>query len=183
MKYLYYLYFLGLYGISSVVSAVIYKHTDIYGRITYSNTPIKGAVRITTDPEEKRREKERALAAKRLQSQKKEGLYPPTPTAKSASVMTLQNKALPGTLISRDVTDISAQIDPSLQKARDSQRGRILVSELNTELTLQQKAQRNLIYERAKPNPDLSQIKILEDDLRVHGNNVAALQKEIQRIK
>ena len=185
MKSISYLYFLALCGISSTVSAVIYKHTDIHGRVTYSSTPIKGATRITTDPEEKRREKmlaEKTAAAKRLQSKKTTDSQT-TFATQPGSVPTLQNKALPGTLIARSGTGISPQIDPAIQKARDTQRGRILASELNAELALYQKTQKNIASERAKPNPDRSQINTWEDDLRVHENNIAALKKEIQRIK
>lgn len=185
MRSIFYLYFFALCGISSTVSAVIYKHIDIHGRVTYSSTPIKGAIRITTDPEEKRREKmlaDKALATKQLQS-KKTADVPTTSASPSGSAPTLQSKTLPGTLVIRPGMDIATKIDPVIQKTRDTQRGRILTYELNAEFALYQKTQKNIAAERAKSNPDRAQLNTWEDDLRVHENNIAALQKEIQRIK
>src|SRR5690606_29435760 len=79
--------------------------------------------------------------------------------------------------------DVPRMIDAATQKIRDTQRGRILASELNTERALQQETQKKLASERALPIPNGERIKQLEEDLRVHHNNISALQREINRAK
>lgn len=165
--------FIGLWGAAGLVHAVIYKHIDANGRTTYSTSPIKGGKQIATDAEEKQREaKEEAKRAMRAAKHKQKNAEP-APGQISATT--------PGTPSAG--SELPRTVDAATQKMRDTQRGRILASELQTEKALQQDTQKKLANERDLPVPNEERIKQLEEDLQVHHKNINALQKEINRIR
>jgi hypothetical protein len=161
--------FIGLGMLTGLVHAAIYKHIDANGRTTYSTTPIKGAKRITTDAEEKNREAEIAEKVKALLVLKNKHKH-----EKAA-----QQSAVISPKISSPIA-LPQTVDTATQKMRDTQRKRILMTELQTEMAMQQETQQRLAHERLRPNSE--RIKQLEEDLRVHHNNIEALQKEMRRI-
>lgn len=150
------------------VFAAIYKHIDRDGRTIYSSTPIKGAVKITTDPEEKKQE---ALLAKKQSNTQKQTTVNQTSGGRK-EITTADSHAY-----------ASYKIDATTQKARDKQRYDILENELGVELALRQKTQKNIARISRETNPNTEELKTLEEDLRIHESNIAALKKEIQRIK
>lgn len=174
MKIMRPLFFLCLVGSCGLVQAAIYKHIDVNGRVTYSTTPLKGAVRISTDLDEKKREAEVAEQAKQAVLALKNKQKNTAPLAGQTQVKSTNHTA---------GGDVCRVVDVATQKVRDTQRGRILAAELNGEIVLQQQTQNKLISERAAIPPNASRIKQLEEDLRVHDNNIRALQKEINRMK
>lgn len=156
--------------LSGSVFAAIYKHVDRDGRTIYSSTPIKGAIKITTDPEEKKQEA-MLVSKKHLDSQKK-----------NISNQLSREKKEVSTVRDHSASTVH-KIDATTQKARDKQRYDILENELGVELALRQKTQKNIARITAQATPNMDQLKTLEEDLRVHENNILALQKEMQRIK
>lgn len=154
--------------LSTSAFSAIYRHVDVDGRTIYSSTPIKGAVKITTDPEEKKQE----AADKKQQVNQKKFVSEHAENKKSGRA-SMPNSA----------TYTSHKIDMTTQKARDKQRFDILENELSIELALRQKTQKNIHNEQAKSdfNPEL--LSSFKEDLRVHESNIVALRKEMQRLK
>lgn len=162
-------------GVTIVTQAAIYKHMDVHGRVTYSSAPMKGAIRITTDPEEKKRETDRAESFRQARK---------TATPKQNSVIRSMQTPMPmQTSPGSPTENLPRTIDTMTQKARDSQRSRILATELHSEMAMQQETQLKLTHERSTAYPSVIRIQQLEDDLCVHNNNIGALQKEIQRMR
>lgn len=163
-----------LAGTAESSLADIYKSVDANGRVTYSSKPIKGAQRILTDPDDIRRQEkiDKEVAdtvekARQAAASKKNA---------SATAGSSPSPATSGNGVARTV-------DTATQKARDSQRERILTAELNDEIARLKASQQNLALEQTVGKRDAVRIKQLEDDIRIHENNVTALQKEISRVK
>ncbi|MBM5570115.1 MULTISPECIES: DUF4124 domain-containing protein [Deefgea] len=150
--------------ISSCAMADIYKYTDENGNVTFTNSPIKGAVRIMS-------ESNPTTNARR-------------PGGDSSNVGKSPRVAAPSPLN-------FPKVDAATQKSRDSNRKVILTEELNNERTLLSKAQRSLqeaettktAAEQANPRLYLERIARLRETIMMHEKNVAALQSEINRVR
>ena len=144
--------------------ADIYKYTDENGNVTFTNSPIKGAVRIMS-------ESNPTTNARR-------------PSGDSANVGKSPRVAAPSPLN-------FPKVDAATQKSRDSNRKVILTEELTSERALLSKAQRSLqeaettktAAEQANPKLYLERIGRLRETIMMHEKNVAALQSEINRVR
>lgn len=150
--------------ISSCAMADIYKYTDENGNVTFTNTPIKGAVRIMS-------ESNPTTNARR-------------PSGDSGNVSKSPRVAAPSPLN-------FPKVDAATQKSRDSNRKVILAEELTSERGLLSKAQKSLqeaeatktAAEQANPKLYLERIGRLRETMMMHEKNIAALQSEINRVR
>lgn len=148
--------------ISSAAMADIYKYTDENGNVTFTNSPIKGAVRIMS-------ESQPTTNARRNND---------SPSAKTPRVAAPSPLNFP-------------KVDSATQKSRDSNRKLILEEELNSERNQLSKAQKNLqdaetnktAAEQANPKQYLERIGKLRETIVMHEKNVAALQSELARVR
>jgi multidrug resistance efflux pump len=144
--------------------ADIYKYVDESGNVTFTNTPIKGAVRILAEPNAPRRSN--------------------TEGGSTTSVNRSPRVAAPSPVN-------FPRVDAATQKSRDSNRKQILADELANEqamLTNAQKALREADANRSadeKNNPKLylERIGRLRETIFMHEKNLAALQAEISRVR
>ncbi len=151
--------------------AVIYKHVDADGRITYSNVKIKGGKRIKLEP---------ADTSFGTNSRSK----PKTkPTSKSAT------------------PNEFPKVDTNTQKKRDNSRKQILLSELESEKkaldaaksAYDEGAKNPEVFRKKNADGSSSsfrnvakykeKMKKLQADVDVHQRNIALLEKEISNIK
>ena len=151
--------------ISGAAHADIYKYVDENGNVTFTNTPIKGAVRIMSESSQP------ATTAPRRSSSD-------SATPRAARVATPSPANFP-------------KVDTATQKSRDSNRRLILEEELNGERASLSKAQKNLqeadanrtATEQANPKLYLERIGKLRETIVMHEKNVAALQAELARVR
>jgi hypothetical protein len=164
----------------------IYKLVDESGRVTYSNKPMKGAVVVELDP-----------------ISTLPGL--PAPVAQKASALE-KSEARPAVAI---VTPI-ASVDPQLQKRRDTDRRKILETELDREEQSLSDARKTLVTEQQNPqliaavrtaqaasdpspaellefrksiDKASSRIRGLQASVAEHEKNIEALKKELGALK
>ncbi|QLG87056.1 DUF4124 domain-containing protein [Chitinibacter bivalviorum] len=145
--------------------ADIYKYVDESGNVTFTNTPIKGAVRIMSEP----------AAPRRSDSGNSSANSTRTPTNK-VSVPSPVN---------------FPKVDAATQKSRDSNRKQILSEELASEQILLGNAKKALqeadanrsADEKANPKMYLDRIGRLRETIVMHEKNVAALQAELSRVR
>nr|WP_314901684.1 DUF4124 domain-containing protein [uncultured Deefgea sp.] len=150
--------------ISNCAMADIYKYTDENGNVTFTNSPMKGAVRIMS-------ESNPTTNARR-------------PSGESTSTVKSPRVAAPSPLN-------FPKVDAATQKSRDSNRKVILAEELNSERALLSKAQRSLqesettktAAEQANPKLYLDRIGRLRETIMMHEKNIASLQSEISRVR
>ncbi len=144
--------------------ADIYKYTDENGNVTFTNSPIKGAVRIMSESN-------------------------PTTNARRPSGETTSTNKSPRVAAPSPLN--FPKVDAATQKSRDSNRKVILAEELSSERALLSKAQRSLqesettktAAEQANPKLYLERIGRLRETIMMHEKNVAALQSEINRVR
>lgn len=145
--------------------ADIYKYTDENGNVTFTNSPIKGAVKIMSESNPTTNAR-RPSGDSSTSSNKSPRVAPPSPLN-------------------------FPKVDAATQKSRDSNRKVILAEELNSERALLSKAQRSLqeaestktAAEQANPKLYLERIARLRETMMMHEKNVAALQSEINRVR
>jgi hypothetical protein len=117
----------------------IYKHVDESGRVTYSNKPMKGATILELEP---------------LTTIPGGPAAPAAPAKMPAAEKTALEKTdaraevRPAVAI---VTPIVASVDPQLQKRRDTDRRRILETELQAEEQSLNDARKTLLAEQQNP--------------------------------
>ena len=145
--------------------ADIYKYTDENGNVTFTNTPVKGAVRIMSESN------------------------PTTNARRPSGDSGVVSKSSPRVAAPSPLN--FPKVDAATQKSRDSNRKVILTEELNSERALLSKAQRNLqeaettktAAEQANPKLYLDRIGRLRETIMMHEKNVAALQSELNRVR
>ncbi len=150
---------------SSLCWADIYKYVDENGHVTFTNTPIKGAVRIMSEP-----------SAQRRSSSDNNTVRPSQP--RNANVAAPSPVNFP-------------RVDAATQKSRDTNRRQILTEELNSEqssLTAARKALQDAesnksAEEKTNPKLYLERIGRLRETIVMHEKNTAALQAEISRMR
>ncbi len=151
--------------ISSCAFADIYKYTDANGNVTFTNSPIKGAVRIMSESN-------------------------PTTNARRPSGETTNSVSKSPRVAAPSPLNFP-KVDAATQKSRDSNRKVILAEELNSERSLLSKAQKSLqeaestktAAEQANPKLYLDRIGRLRETIMMHEKNVASLQSEISRVR
>lgn len=154
--------FISALFISSAAMADIYKYTDENGNVTFTNSPIKGAVRIMS-------ESQPTTNTRRSND---------SPSVKAPRVAAPSPVNFP-------------KVDSATQKSRDSNRKLILEEELKSERTLLSTAQKNLqdaesnktAAEQANPKQYLDRIGKLRETIVMHEKNVTALQSELARVR
>jgi multidrug resistance efflux pump len=145
--------------------ADIYKYVDESGNVTFTNTPIKGAVRIMAEPNAPRRNTEGNSTSN-------------TTANRSPRVAAPSPVNFP-------------RVDAATQKSRDSNRKQILADELANEQAMLANAQKALreadanrsADEKNNPKLYLERIGRLRETIVMHEKNLAALQAEISRVR
>ncbi len=143
------------------VWADIYKHVDANGNVTFTNTPTKGAQRVLIESPHTSRS-----ATPKTRSDSKAQAATPSPAN-------------------------FPKVSSGTQKERDISRRRILEEELAAE-TRQLAGQKKELSEaetnrsaeeRNSPNKFLERIGRLRENLVLHEKNIAALQKELAKLR
>ncbi|NOT68939.1 MAG: DUF4124 domain-containing protein [Methylophilaceae bacterium] len=153
------------------VHAQIYKSVDADGHITYSNVPIKGAVKLNievAEPNDSSANRNNAEAAR----------------GTSGSGSRSKPAATPGK---------SLRIDPEVQDKRDDKRKKILQDELEAERKAL--AEAKLAYQEGESNPEVyraangktfrnvakfdEKMQGLKNEVETHEKNIQLLQKEL----
>lgn len=129
--------------------ADIYKYVDEEGRVTFTNIPRKGAIKldIDTGPSQP----------------------PPQPAARPAP------KPSPGTA---PTPAHFPRVSREVQRQRDALRRQVLEQELATETRLLEQARRALTQARSAP-ASAAQAQAVVDAVRLHERNVNAIQYEL----
>lgn len=152
---------------SSSAFADIYKRIDADGRVTYSNSKTKGAIRLELDPDAS------AVANDRAK-----------PNSSSANKRTATPEGFP-------------KVDKQTQNQRDSKRQEILRNELESEKAALEDAKKAYAEGESKPEvyrtasgkimrnvPKFDEkMKGLQDDVDSHQNNIDLLQKELNALQ
>lgn len=152
---------------SSSAFADIYKRIDADGRVTYSNSKTKGAIRLELDPDAS------AVANDRAKS-----------NSSSANKRTATPEGFP-------------KVDKQTQNQRDSKRQEILRNELESEKAALEDAKKAYAEGESKPEvyrtasgkimrnvPKFDEkMKGLQDDVDSHQNNIDLLQKELNALQ
>ncbi|WP_348945099.1 DUF4124 domain-containing protein [Chitinibacter sp. FCG-7] len=144
--------------------ADIYKYVDENGHVTFTNTPIKGAVRIMSEPSAPRR------------SSSETTVRSSQPRSPSVSVPSPVN---------------FPRVDAATQRSRDSNRKQILNDELASEQAslnaarkaLQEADSNRSAEEKSNPKLYLERIGRLRETIVMHEKNTAALQAELSRMR
>lgn len=150
---------------STLCWADIYKYVDENGHVTFTNTPIKGAVRIMSEP-----------SAQRRSSSESNTVRPSQPRNSNVAAPSPVN---------------FPRVDAATQKSRDTNRRQILTEELNSEQSslnaarkaLQDAESNKSAEEKANPKLYLERIGRLRETIVMHEKNTAALQAEISRMR
>ncbi|WP_047395444.1 DUF4124 domain-containing protein [Chitinibacter sp. ZOR0017] len=145
--------------------ADIYKYVDENGNVTFTNTPVKGAVRIMSEPAPRRAESSGGGSSSATQ-----------PRANKVNVPSPAN---------------FPRVDAATQKSRDTNRRQILNDELTSEQNalamarkaLQEAESTKSADEKANPKLYLDRIGRLRETIVMHEKNTAALQAEISRMR
>lgn len=148
--------------------AVIYKHVDADGQVTYSNVKIKGGKKVNIEPADTS--------------------FGTTPKGESES--------RPESSTKKSTPKSFPKVDSNTQKNRDNSRKQILLSELESERKALAAAKK--AYEEGAKNPETfktanggigrnvpkyqKKMKSLQSDIDVHQRNVDLLGKEISSI-
>ena len=133
--------------ISGAATADIYKYTDENGNVTFTNTAVKGAIRIMSESQPP------TNARRTSDSRSSDTRSNDTPVVKSSRVAAPSPVNFP-------------KVDLATQKSRDSNRKLILSEELNSERTMLSNAEKNLkdaetnktLGEQANPKQYLDRI-------------------------
>ncbi|MFA5371286.1 MAG: DUF4124 domain-containing protein [Sideroxydans sp.] len=150
----------GLLAFGGVAHAEIYKHVDKEGRVTYSSEPVKGARKLQLEP------------INTVPSQK------------------ANNK-------SEESSASFARVDKETQNRRDDSRRRILEDELASEQTALETARERL--QVAQDTPEVyrtesgqtfrnvakhdENVRLAEEAVKTHEDNIKALQTELANLK
>ncbi|QLI80234.1 DUF4124 domain-containing protein [Chitinibacter fontanus] len=149
---------------SALCWADIYKYVDENGNVTFTNSPIKGAVRIMAEPSSPRRSTSETSG---------KATQPRAPSVAAPSPINFP------------------RVDAATQKSRDSNRKQILTDELNSEQAslnaakkaLQEADANRSAEEKANPKLYLDRIGRLRETIVMHEKNTAALQAELSRMR
>lgn len=152
-----------VFAASSAAHAEIYKRVDKEGRVTYSSEPIKGAKKLKLDP---------------------------LPTVQAPKAVTNPRN--------RESEEAAfPRVDQATQKRRDDKRLRILQDELASERQALEEARAQL--KLAEDTPQIytgaggktyrnmakyeESVQAAQENVRVHENNLRAIQTEIDHLK
>ncbi|WP_373975916.1 DUF4124 domain-containing protein [Chitinibacter sp. SCUT-21] len=157
-------FILSLAASSTLCWADIYKYVDENGNVTFTNTPIKGAVKIMSEPSAPRRSSGESTAR---------STQPRAPSVAAPSPVNFP------------------RVDAATQRSRDTNRRQILTDELNSEQAslasarkaLQEAESNKTAEEKANPKLYLDRIGRLRETIVMHEKNSAALQAEISRMR
>ncbi len=150
----------GFLTFSGGVQAEIYKHVDKEGRVTYSSEPVKGARKLQLEP------------------------LNTVPAPKTNSKPGESSAGFP-------------RVDKETQNRRDDSRKRILEDELASERTALEAAREKL--QVAQDTPEIyrtesgqifrnvakhdENVRLAEEAVKTHENNIKALQTELANLK
>ncbi|MEQ1600816.1 MAG: DUF4124 domain-containing protein [Methylophilaceae bacterium] len=157
--------------------AQIYKSVDADGHITYSNVPMKGAVKLNIEAAEP---KDNNSSVNNNNAEANRSTSGATPRNKSTAT-----------------PDKSLRIDPELQGKRDDKRKKILQDELEAEKKAL--AEAKLAYQEGESNPEVyraangktfrnvakfdEKMQGLKNEVETHEKNIQLLQKELGSLK
>lgn len=150
-------------GLCLAVSAHadIYKHIDASGRVTYTDRPVKGAKRLDLGP----------VAT------------PITHNANSA------NPARKGESVSTTPLNFP-RVDRDVQRKRDNVRRNVLEDELNTEeqalsdaVTAKKDGEVLRPGEKVSSPSYITRTEKLDNNIKLHRDNINALRKELSSVK
>ncbi|WP_297571895.1 DUF4124 domain-containing protein [uncultured Deefgea sp.] len=152
---------IGLLFLCNMAHADIYKYVDSNGNVTFTNSPIKGAVRIMSESQP------------------------------AANPIRRNNESVKSPRVAVPSPVNFPKVDAATQKTRDSNRKLILEEELSSERELFNKAKKNLqeadanrsAAEQANPKLYLDRIGRLREAIVMHEKNVTALQAELTRVR
>lgn len=156
-------------ALSGLAHAEIYKHVDADGRVTYSNVPSKGAVKLNLEP---------PVQSGGGGGGSSSGAAP----AQKAKVPTPAN---------------FPRVDQNTQRARDDKRRQILEEELAAERKALDEAKKN--YAEGESTPEIykgkdgktyrnmakfdEKMKQLSEQVDLHQQNIQLLEKELGNLK
>lgn len=148
--------------VAPLAQADIYKCTDAAGHVTYANTGGRNCLRLNLDP------------------------VPSSPAGSASSPAAKPASRPPAAASSPNFP----RVDDSTQRARDTDRRRILETELAAEQKLLEQAQKELGEQEAVRNGDernyqkvLDRLQPYKDRVALHERNLQALRKEIANLR
>lgn len=145
-------------GCVGSAQAEIYKSVDAEGHVTYSSTPSKGAKKLGLEP-----------LAPPSRSSRPSGFPPPLRSSRARDTAT-----------PRDFP----KVDSGTQKRRDDIRYKILTDELSAEEKLLAEARASLKQvEISRDAKSEGRQHALQDEVKLHVQNISALQTELSHIK
>ncbi|WP_410498531.1 DUF4124 domain-containing protein [Chitinibacter sp. S2-10] len=153
---------------SMLCLADIYKYVDQDGNVTFTNTPIKGAIRIMSEPAPRR-----------------------STNTESENTTSVRPVAPRNPHVSAPSPNYFPKVDAATQRSRDSNRRQILNDELSSEQAalntarkaLQEADNNRSSEEKNNPKLYLDRISRLRETIVMHEKNTAALQAELSRMR
>jgi hypothetical protein len=152
-----------IFSLCAVVSAHadIYKHIDASGQVTYTDRPVKGAKRLDLGP----------VA---------------TPVIRSGNAVESEHKKSSiGTTLSS-----FPRVDANVQRQRDNVRRNVLEDELHTEeqaltdaVAAKKDGEALRSGEKVSSPAYLTRIDKLDNNIKLHRDNINALRKELSSVK